>query len=56
MRQSRSRISVGTLGWETLVVDAEGVKTQPLPHTVRCVAAGSPDVSAPARNVLGLAQ
>ncbi len=56
MKLSCGRNSVGTLGWETHVVDADGVKTQPVPHTVRCVAVGSPDVSALARNVAGLAQ
>lgn len=44
MPLSCGRNSVGTLGWETHVLDADGVKSQPVPHTVRCVAAaGGPD-------------
>lgn len=44
MQLSCGRNSVGALGWETHVLDADGVKSQPVPHTVRCVAdAGGPD-------------
>ncbi|PSD28752.1 N-acetylmuramoyl-L-alanine amidase [Stenotrophomonas maltophilia] len=44
MQLSCGRNSVGALGWETHVLDADGVKSQPVPHTVRCVAnEGGPD-------------
>ena len=48
MQLSCGRDSVGTLGWETHVLDADGVKSQPVPHTVRCV----PDAAGPDRNGL----
>ncbi|WP_414489338.1 N-acetylmuramoyl-L-alanine amidase family protein [Stenotrophomonas maltophilia] len=37
VKLSCGRNSIGTLGWETHVLDTDGVQSKPMPYTVRCV-------------------
>lgn len=45
VKLSCGRNSVGRLGWETHVLDADGVQSKPVPHAVHCVSGDDRDRS-----------